>query len=291
MNNLPIQVTDSRNLKTIQIEDTRWKGNSNETLIKVNKILNDVNEFKNPGNEELRFDWHRFKTSTQEMQNSLIVKEGEDGIIAEYRNPSKKLTPGAMDSTMLHYKKAFKQGVHVIEINIEYVSPIQYNSHVHLYIGIGQSQGKEEPSKICRWWLSLTKMMFLLHFIKDIRMPMISQYPPNVMDLPKKMFMILDMDIGTVGFIANDKYLGHAFGGLRGCEIIPNISYYGNVDCDIKMECIGSYCEPRSLLEICGKRISQLVSKEALSNGLFDELNLPESLNVLVIRNMNNSLL
>ena len=120
---------------------------------------------------------------------------------------------------------------------------------------------------------------------------MISQYPPNVMDLPKKMFMILDMDIGTVGFIVNDKYLGHAFGGLRGCEIIPNISYYGNVDCDIKMECIGSYYEPRSLLEICGKRISQLVRKKVFSNELFGELSLPDSLNVFVMNNMNSSLI
>ena len=93
MNNFPIQVTDSRNSNTIQIEDTRWKGNSNETLIKVNKILNDINVFKNPDYEEHWFDWHRFKSSMQEMQNSLIVKEGEDGITAEYRNPAKKLTP------------------------------------------------------------------------------------------------------------------------------------------------------------------------------------------------------
>ena len=281
-----IHVIDSRNLRTIQIQDALWNVNSKETLKKVNKILNDTDMVTNSEKEGCKFDWDRFKSTAQEMPSSLILREGNDGNSAEYRNPEKRLTPGVMDSTILHCIKYYKRGIHLFEVNINYVSPIQYNSHVHLYIGIGKRQDDEEPSKICRWWLSLTKMMFLQHYTQETRVPMITQYPFDIMDLPNKTLMVLDMDLGTVGFIVNDKYLGHALGGLGGLEIIPNISYYGNVDCDIKMECIGSYDEPRSLLSICGKRLYQLVNKEAFSNGDFEKLSIPASLKNLVKNEM-----
>ena len=278
-----IQVTtDYRNPKTIKANDARWKGNTPSTLKKVNKILHCYDITENLDKADHGFDWNRFNLSEQAMPSSLTVHGNEDGVTAEYRNPEKTLTPGCMDSTSLYYKKAYKQGTHVFEVNVTYFSPIQYNSHIHLYIGVGVAHEDDEISKICRWWLSLTKMMFIQYYTKDPSIPAISQYPFNSMEVPQKFLMVLDMDVGTLGFVVNDKYLGPAFGGLCGRNIIPNISYYGNVDCDIKMEYIGAYHEPETLKEICGKRVHQLVRKDAFSNGTFEELNLPESLNKLV---------
>ena len=278
------QVKDLRNPQQIVATDQLWKCNTPKTLKKVHKILNGNTIVTNQDKIEHGFDWGRFKSSAREIPSSLTANGMEDGITIEYRNPQKSLEPGIMDSNKISTKKKYKEGTHLFEINIKYISPIQYNSHIHFYIGIEQEQRENQPSQICRWWLSLTKMMLLQHYTKDARILKISQYPTHLIEMPQKLFIVLDMEFGTLGFIVDDKYLGPSFGGLCGLEIIPNISYYGNVDCDIKMEYIGAYhgAYIPSLKEISGERVHQLVRKEALSNGEFEELNLPDCLNELV---------
>ena len=98
------------------------------------------------------------------------------------------------------------------------------------------------------------------------------------MGIPDTVLMVLDMDAGTLGFIVNDKYLGPAFGKLRGFKVNPTINYYGNVDCDITMEYLGCYHNPKTLKKISGTFLRQLLLKNRISKEEFDKLDLPESL-------------
>jgi hypothetical protein len=273
------EITDSRDAKTILDIDNQWGGNTPATLRRVNQILNkpnfDYQEKKNHG-----LNWERFNESTHEMPRSFSVSGNVDGTTANYRNPEKKLIPGVVDSHPIFSKVTYQQGVHIFQFDLKCVSPIVRNSHLHIYIGIDcQKEEKDDTKQLtCRWWLSLTKTMLLQITKPNIQGTSILQYPLFLLDIPDTVLMVLDMDLGTVGFIADNTYLGPAFGRLRGFKVNPTINYYGNVDCDITMEYLGCYHNPKTLKKISGTFLRQIVIKNRISKQDLDKLDLPESL-------------
>lgn len=277
------QVVDQRDLKTIKDKDIFQRANTPSTLQTINEIL-DKPSLEYQTKIEHSLDWTRFSESEDKMPNSLKLNKSEDGMTAEYRNPEKRLEPGVRDSSPIYSKTTYQQGVHVFQFDFKCVSPILTNSHINIYIGIGR-QCKQQPTKIepiCQWWLSLTKTMLLLH------KPFPEPYPDRAMEIPEQVLMVLDMDEGTLGFIVNDHYLGPAHGELCGLKVCPMISYYGNVDCDIKMEYIG-YCQnPASLKKTCRKCVRQLATKDGRSKGNLSALNLPNSVEKYVDKDLNS---
>ena len=107
------------------------------------------------------------------------------------------------------------------------------------------------------------------------------------MEIPDTVLMVLDMDAGTLGFIVKNVYLGPAYGGLCGFNVNPSINYYGNVDCDITMEYLGCYHNPKTLKNICGSCLRQIVTKNGISKKDLDQLDLPETLSQYVKNDLN----
>ena len=63
------------------------------------------------------------------------------------------------------------------------------------------------------------------HNIKGDNIPGV-QYPPqeNSFHAPDRFLMVLDMDMGTLGFVAKGKYLGVSHTGLKGKTVFPIVS-------------------------------------------------------------------
>ena len=57
----------------------------------------------------------------------------------------------------------------------------------------------------------------------------------QVLDVPEKVKVVLDMDAGTLSFVASDQYLGVAFTGLKGKTLYPVVSsVWGNCEVGIR---------------------------------------------------------
>lgn len=68
-------------------------------------------------------------------------------------------------------------------------------------------------------------------------------------DIPDVLFMVLDMDEGTLSFVANNRFLGYAFTGLHGRTLFPIISsvwghsevtltYINGLECKLSACCV-----------------------------------------------------
>ena len=56
---------------------------------------------------------------------------------------------------------------------------------------------------------------------------------------PETLLVVLDMDEGTLGFVADGRYLGVAFRGLKGRKLYPVVSaVWGH--CEITMKYVGA---------------------------------------------------
>jgi SPRY domain-containing SOCS box protein 1/4 len=96
--------------------------------------------------------------------------------------------------------------------------------------------------------------------------------------------MCLDMEEGTLSFLADGQYLGVAFRGLKGKKLFPIVSaVWGH--CEITMRYInGIDPNPLPLADLCRRTIRQRVGKERLNE--INKLNLPNSIkNFLLYKN------
>ena len=77
--------------------------------------------------------------------------------------------------------------------------------------------------------------------------------------VPDKFYVALDMDQGTLAFVANNEYLGIAFRGLKGERLFPIVSIvWGN--CQISIRYIGGLDpEPSLLTDLCRRTIRRRV--------------------------------
>jgi len=83
----------------------------------------------------------------------------------------------------------------------------------------------------------------------------------QVLDVPKTVMVVLDMEAGTLAFVADNRYLGVAFSGLKGKTVYPVVScVWGN--CEIAMKYInGLDPKPLPLAELCRRTIRQSMGK------------------------------
>lgn len=96
--------------------------------------------------------------------------------------------------------------------------------------------------------------------------------------------MCLDMEEGTLSFLADGQYLGVAFRGLKGKKLFPIVSaVWGH--CEITMRYInGIDPNPLPLADLCRRTIRQRVGKDRLNE--INKLNLPNSIkNFLLYKN------
>lgn len=93
------------------------------------------------------------------------------------------------------------------------------------------------------------------------------------LQMPEKIYCILDMDEGQLSFATDSMFLGIAFCGLKGRKVYPIISaVWGH--CEVSLKYIGGLDpEPRQLMDICRRKIRQQIGNSRLDR--VSELNIP----------------
>ncbi|KAJ8321254.1 hypothetical protein KUTeg_001196 [Tegillarca granosa] len=139
-----------------------------------------------------------------------------------YRHP-------ASDSTdCIRGKTGFTRNVHVWEIGWK-----KPQRGTHTIVGVATSSAPlhargykalvENSSESWGWDVVKNKL-----YHKSIHT---GSYPkingsPKIFIVPDKFFVILDMDKGTLSFMANGIYFGVAFDGLKGKTLYPIVTMY-----------------------------------------------------------------
>jgi SPRY domain-containing SOCS box protein 1/4 len=100
--------------------------------------------------------------------------------------------------------------------------------------------------------------------------------PDESFVVPDNFMMCLDMDEGTLSFMADGQFLGVAFRGLKGKKLYPIVSaVWGH--CEITMRYLnGLDPNPLPLIDLCRRCIRQKVGKHRLDE--VNKLNLPNSI-------------
>ena len=100
--------------------------------------------------------------------------------------------------------------------------------------------------------------------------------PDESFVVPDNFMMCLDMDEGTLSFLAEGQYLGVAFRGLKGKKVYPIVSaVWGH--CEITMRYInGLDPNPLPLTDLCRRCIRQKIGKSRLAD--VNKLQLPNSI-------------
>nr|CAB3266544.1 META3 [Phallusia mammillata] len=109
----------------------------------------------------------------------------------------------------------------------------------------------------------------------------LSWSPTENFVVPEKVLVVLDMDEGTLSFVADKQYLGVAFRGLKGKTLYPVIScVWGH--CEVGIRYInGLDPAPLPLAELCRRRIRMSVGQKHLHE--VSELPLPHLLKEYVL--------
>ncbi|XP_032824073.1 SPRY domain-containing SOCS box protein 4-like [Petromyzon marinus] len=100
--------------------------------------------------------------------------------------------------------------------------------------------------------------------------------PLGTFEVPDLFLVVLDMDEGTLSFVASGRCLGVAFRGLRGKKLYPVVSaVWGH--CEITMRYVnGLDPEPLPLVELCRRAVRLALGHERLHE--VDALPLPAAL-------------
>ena len=100
--------------------------------------------------------------------------------------------------------------------------------------------------------------------------------PDESFVVPDNFMMCLDMDEGTLSFLADGQFLGVAFRGLKGKKVYPIVSaVWGH--CEITMRYLnGMDPNPLPLIDLCRRCIRQKIGKHRLDD--VNKLNLPNSI-------------
>ena len=110
------------------------------------------------------------------------------------------------------------------------------------------------------------------------------QYPAyNSYQVPDTFLMVLDLDLGTLAFIARGQYLGVAHTGLRGKTVFPIVSsVWGH--CEVTMKYVtGLAPGPASLASWCRRSIRTSVGKTGLERGDISGLTLPTAIKEFIM--------
>jgi SPRY domain-containing SOCS box protein 1/4 len=219
---------------------------------------------------QLNYSWN------PEDKSANIRFKQQDDTMTLYRNPV------AQSTDCIRGKKGFKEGIHVWAIHW---STSQRGTHPAVGVATKDAQlnavgyetllGCDDHS----WGWNLVENRLFHNITND---PLGRVYPSKLKPdesfvVPDNFQVILDMDEGTLAFMAEGEYLGVAFEGLRGQEIFPAVSVvWGH--CEVTMKYIGGLVgfKPIPLQLLCRSVIRKSVTKERLDG--IDELQLPTSI-------------
>jgi len=187
--------------------------------------------------------------------------------------------PVAQSTDCIRTKMAYDRGIHLWELSW---NPRQRGTHAIIGMSEGRTQlhcvgyqsliGSTEES----WGWDLGRNR-ACHNTKNTNIPppvypkMLK--PDESFAVPDKFMMCLDMDEGTLSYLADGQFLGVAFRGLKGKKLYPIVSaVWGH--CEITMKYLNSLdSNPLPLSDICRRTIRQRIDKKRLNE--VNKLNLP----------------
>ncbi|KAF6025391.1 SPSB4 [Bugula neritina] len=153
--------------------------------------------------------------------------------------------PVAQSTDCIRGKQAYERGLHVWEITWN-----KQQRGTHAVVGVGDGQcvlhcagymslvGNSKQS----WGWDIGRLK-IYHDIKVQSGSNAQSYPVTRdqnenFTVPDKFLMVLDMDEGTLSYVVDGKYLGVAFGGLKGKKLYPMVSaVWGH--CEVGLRYVG----------------------------------------------------
>ncbi|XP_067947696.1 SPRY domain-containing SOCS box protein 1-like [Watersipora subatra] len=191
--------------------------------------------------------------------------------------------PVAQSTDCIRGRQAYERGLHVWELTWS-----KQQRGTHAVVGVGEKQ----CTLHCAGYMSLvgnSKQSWgwdigRLKAYHDNKVQSGSNAQPYPVSrdqnenfsVPDKFLMVLDMDEGTLSYVVDGKYLGVAFGGLKGKKLYPMVSaVWGH--CEVGLRYIGGLePEPLPLMDICRRNIRRQMGKQNLPH--VTELPIPTSL-------------
>ncbi|XP_022090185.1 protein gustavus-like [Acanthaster planci] len=205
----------------------------------------------------------QYKYAWNEEDRSLNIFVKEDDPFTFHRHPV------AQSTDCIRGKVGFNRGLHVFEVfwnsrqrgthAVVGVATASAPLHCVGYQSLVGSNAESWGWDICR------KKAF-----HDAKHKSGTPYPllPNADNypVPDKFLMVLDMDEGTLSFIADGQFLGVAFRGLKGKRLFPIVSaVWGH--CEISVKYLGGLePSPLPLQDLCRRGIRVSVGKEHLED-------------------------
>ncbi|ESO12567.1 hypothetical protein HELRODRAFT_62606, partial [Helobdella robusta] len=214
---------------------------------------------------QVRHAWNPLDKST-----NLFIKD--DDMLTVHRHPV------AQSTDCIRGKVGYTRGIHVWEI---YWNARHRGTHAVIGVATGDAVlqapgysslvGNDEKS--WGWDLSRNRLCYNEQSRRNGNVSEFNKIYPqfpgfvegDIVVVPDKFLVILDMDEGTLSFMASNVYLGVAFTGLKGLILYPVVNaVWGH--CEISMKYIGGMeMEPLSL---------QCLSRQAIRWSLRDCISL-----------------
>jgi len=212
------------------------------------------------------------KHAWNNRDRSLNIFVKEDCVFTFHRHPV------AQSTDCIRGKQGYTEGLHLIELTW----PAKQRG-THAVIGVATSQAPlHSPGYQSlvgttpdSWGWDLGRGKAYHDSAKLAGIP----YPVSSLStVPDTILMLLDMDLGTLSFMVDDRYLGVAFSGLRGKTLFPIVSsVWGH--CEVTMRHLGSTTgDPPTLSACCRRTIRSAVGSEGVARGDMSKLGLPNTI-------------
>ncbi|XP_033641933.1 protein gustavus-like [Asterias rubens] len=211
-----------------------------------------------PADKELQY-----KYAWNEEDRSLNIFVKEDDPVTFHRHPV------AQSTDCIRGKVGFTRGLHVFEV---YWNTRQRGTHAVVGVAtanaplhcVGYQSLVGSNAESWGWDICRKKIFHDAKHKSGMSYPLL----PNSdnFPVPDKFLMVLDMDEGTLSFIANGQFLGVAFRGLKGKRLFPVVSaVWGH--CEISVKYLGGLePSPLPLQDLCRREIRLAVGKEHLED-------------------------
>ena len=220
-------------------------------------------------------DQSRHAWNPDDRSLNIFVKEND--ALSFHRHPV------AQSTDCIRGKQGYSSGLHVFEFNwpsrqhgthavvgvATREAPLHSAGYQSLVGANGQSWG---------WDLGRCKAYHNSENVPGVQYPAYNSY-----QVPDTFLMVLDLDLGTLAFIARGQYLGVAHTGLRGKTVYPIVSsVWGH--CEVTMKYITCLAPgPASLASWCRRSIRTSVGKDGLERGDVNSLTLPTAIKEFIM--------
>ena len=215
--------------------------------------------------EQIKHAWN-----PDDRSLNIFVKEND--LLSFHRHPV------AQSTDSIRGRQQYTSGLHVFEV----VWPSRQHG-THAVVGVATKEaplhsagyqslvGSNQHS--WGWDLGRCKAYHNSDTVPGVQYPQYNSY-----QVPDTIHMVLDMDLGTLAFIARGQYLGVSHTGLKGKTVYPIVSsVWGH--CEVSMKYItGVSPGPVSLAAWCRRSIRNSLGQEGVSRGDIDTLTLPSAI-------------